>query len=93
MYGKVLRVDVPVNRKLGCNRGIAYVDFESNEAAEKAIECMHGGQVDGNVISVTWSMPKPANVRKPMSRGGGGRKYSPVRRRYSRSRSPAPIKS
>ena len=37
--------------QVGLSRGFAYVEYESPEDAEEARNNMHGGQLDGNVIT------------------------------------------
>lgn len=31
-------------------KGYAYIEFENRADAEKALDHMHGGQIDGNII-------------------------------------------
>ncbi|ODQ56314.1 RNA-binding domain-containing protein, partial [Saitoella complicata NRRL Y-17804] len=52
-YGKITHLDLPMNRKLNVNRGVAYITFSSVQEAERAVECMHEAEVDGGVVSVS----------------------------------------
>ncbi len=49
-YGKVLAAEVQMDRAVNLPKGYANVEFELHEDAQKAIDCMNGGQLDGNVI-------------------------------------------
>lgn len=83
---------------------MAFIDYENNEAANKALKYMDGGQIDGQEVMVTLVQPR-------INRGGPGRggpdrfhhrrnedRRSPYRRRPSpqrrspphRRRSPSP---
>lgn len=64
VYGKIVDIDLPVNKRLGTHKGTAWVTFASPAAAAKAADYMDSAQVDGSVISVVIEPPSP--------RGGGG---------------------
>jgi RNA-binding protein with serine-rich domain 1 len=64
-YGDVKLVDLLTDRiHPYMSRGQAYIEFENAEQAEKAIENMHGAQIDGMEITC-----EPVIRRQ----GGGGR--------------------
>ncbi|KAI3971611.1 hypothetical protein MKW92_049908, partial [Papaver armeniacum] len=75
-YGKVLHVII--------RRNFAFVQFETQEEATKALECTHMSTICGRVVSVEYAL-RDDNER------GGDRRDSPRRGRedsHSRSRSP-----
>eukprot|EP00359_Climacostomum_virens_P006301 CAMPEP_0204917948 /NCGR_PEP_ID=MMETSP1397-20131031/15646_1 /ASSEMBLY_ACC=CAM_ASM_000891 /TAXON_ID=49980 /ORGANISM="Climacostomum Climacostomum virens, Strain Stock W-24" /LENGTH=121 /DNA_ID=CAMNT_0052090969 /DNA_START=94 /DNA_END=458 /DNA_ORIENTATION=+ len=55
-YGVVNKAEVAVKQgKDGkLKRGFGFVEFEYWDAADEAIECMDGGQIDGNRIAVAF---------------------------------------
>ncbi|KAI3964965.1 hypothetical protein MKW92_008875, partial [Papaver armeniacum] len=75
-YGKVLHVRI--------RRNFAFVQFETQEEATKALECTHMSTICGRVVSVEYAL-------RDDSERGGDRRDSPRRGRediHSRSRSP-----
>lgn len=69
-YGKVDEVVVVTDRETGRPRGFAFVSMGNDAEAQKAIEQLHGADVDGRTISVNEARPKA-----PRSGGGGGGGY------------------
>ncbi|POY70095.1 hypothetical protein BMF94_6869 [Rhodotorula taiwanensis] len=59
VYGKIVDIDLPVNKRLGTHKGTAWVTFASPAAAAKAADYMDSAQVDGSVISVVIEPPSP----------------------------------
>ena len=51
MY-KVLNVQLAIDPQVNLPKGYAYVEMEKLEDAEKCVEFLNGGQVDGNVVKV-----------------------------------------
>lgn len=49
-YGAVRFVELAMDLRVNLPRGYAHVEYESREDAEKAIEHMNGGQIDGNTL-------------------------------------------
>ncbi|XP_057439694.1 serine/arginine-rich splicing factor RS31-like isoform X2 [Lotus japonicus] len=88
-YGKVVHVRI--------RRNFAFVQFETQEDATKALECTHMSKVLDRVVSVEYSLrdddEKGDRYNSPRRGGGYGRSRSPVYRRrsspdYGRPRSP-----
>jgi RNA recognition motif-containing protein len=75
--GKVLDAKVPTDRETGRPRGFAFVEFESDEAAQRCIAHMNGRDLKGRALRVNEAEnrpPRPAGA-PPFSRpapGGGG---------------------
>ncbi|KAI3897730.1 hypothetical protein MKW92_043857 [Papaver armeniacum] len=77
-YGKVLHVRI--------RRNFAFVQFETQEEATKALECTHMSKICGRVVSVEYAL-------RDDSECGGDRRDSPRRgREDSRSRSRSPVR-
>lgn len=66
--GSVVSTRLPLNER-GQSRGIAFVEMESDEAAQKAIEIFHGKEVEGRAMTV--------NVARPQSARPPRRDYAP----------------
>ena len=43
MYGPIKHVEMPADRIHNVSRGLAYVEYDTAESAEKAIKHMDGG--------------------------------------------------
>jgi len=78
-HGTVTEAVLMMDRMTGRSRGFAFVTYSSPEEAQKAIEAMHGAQLDGRALTVNIARPKeerPAGERRGPRRdfgGGGGR--------------------
>ncbi len=56
--GKVVSVAMPTDRETGRKRGFAFVEMESKDDADAAIQHFNGQTVDGRKIVVNESRPK-----------------------------------
>jgi cold-inducible RNA-binding protein len=56
--GKVVSVSIPTDRDSGRKRGFAFVEMDTEEGAEQAIQSLNGKDVDGRQIAVNISKPK-----------------------------------
>jgi RNA recognition motif-containing protein len=65
--GTVRDVFLPTDRESGRPRGFAFVEFESDEDAAKAIEKFNGHDLGGRALRVN-----AAEDRPPRAGGGGG---------------------
>jgi RNA recognition motif-containing protein len=65
-HGTVRSAEVVSDRDTGRSRGFGFVEMESDEAAQRAIESLNGTEVDGRAITVN-----EARERAPRSGGGG----------------------
>lgn len=76
--GPVIDVFLPSDKATGRPRGFAFVEFESAEAAEQAIERFEGYELEGRALRVNPAEDKPARPRsfgdapRPPYGGGGG---------------------
>jgi cold-inducible RNA-binding protein len=77
-HGQVVEANLMMDRMTGRSRGFAFVTYSTPEEAQKAIEAMHGAQLDGRALTVNVARPKeerPPGERRGPRRdfGGGGR--------------------
>lgn len=70
--GPIRDVFLPTDRATGRPRGFAFVEFESDEAAAKAIEMFNNHDLSGRPLRVNAAEERPAGSRPPRSFGGGG---------------------
>jgi cold-inducible RNA-binding protein len=67
-HGRVTSAAVVMDRETGRSRGFAFVEMETEEAAQAAVKAMDGRELGGRTLRV--------NVAKPREdRGGGGGGY------------------
>ena len=74
-HGSVVEANLMMDRMTGRSRGFAFVTYSTPEEAQKAIEALHGAQLDGRALTVNIARPK--EERPPG--GGGGRDRGPRR--------------
>jgi cold-inducible RNA-binding protein len=66
-FGGVTSASVVLDRMTGQSRGFGFVEFETSEAAQRAIQSMDGAELDGRRLNVN-----EARERAPRGGGGGG---------------------
>ncbi len=66
-HGTVTSAEVISDRETGRSRGFGFVEMESDDACQRAIQALNGAEVDGRAITVN-----EARERAPRSGGGGG---------------------
>jgi hypothetical protein len=49
-YGSLKSVELAMDKAVNLPRGFAHVEFENHEDAERALDYMNNGQIDGNVV-------------------------------------------
>lgn len=76
-FGTVQEANIMMDRMSGRSRGFAFVTMASADEANKAIEGLHGKQVDGRALTVNIARPK--EDRPPRREGGGGGDRGPRR--------------
>ena len=77
-YGAVDSVKIISDKFTGRSKGFGFVEMQSDEEAQKAIDELNGGSIDGRTIVVNKSEPKPEGERRSFNNnrggnGGGGR--------------------
>ncbi|KAK4048375.1 COPII coat Sec23p-Sfb3p heterodimer component [Microbotryomycetes sp. JL221] len=80
-YGKIVDIDLPILKALGTHKGTAWIEFSKALDAEKAEDCMDGGFIDGEEVTVKLvedaPPPPPPPPRRLSISGGGGTRRSP----------------
>jgi RNA recognition motif-containing protein len=66
-FGGVTSASVVLDRMSGQSRGFGFVEYDSPEDAQRAIEAMNGAVLDGRQLNVN-----EARERSPRPGGGGG---------------------
>jgi RNA recognition motif-containing protein len=69
-YGEVTSARVITDKFTNRSRGFGFVEMPDNAAAQKAIQELDGGVVEGRAIKVTEARPR--EERSERSGGGGG---------------------
>ncbi len=69
-FGTVVRASVVTDRETGRARGFGFVEMETDEAAQAAIDGLNGSSLDGRQIQV--NVARPREDRGPRGGGGGG---------------------
>lgn len=57
-HGKVVSASVITDRYSGRSKGFGFVEFESDEDGQKAIEAMNGQEIDGRQLKVSEAKPR-----------------------------------
>ena len=68
-HGTVVEANIMMDRMSGRSRGFAFVTMSTPEEAQKAIEALHGAQLDNRALTVNVARPKE---ERPRGGGGGG---------------------
>ena len=66
-YGAVRSVEVIMDRETGRSRGFGFVEMDSQEAAQQAMQALNGNDFQGRNLTVN-----EARERSPRPGGGGG---------------------
>jgi RNA recognition motif-containing protein len=66
-YGEVSSVKIVSDKFTGRSKGFGFVEMDSDDEANKAINELNNAEISGRNIKVNESKPRPAD-----SRGGGG---------------------
>jgi cold-inducible RNA-binding protein len=70
-HGTVLETNLMMDRATGRPRGFGFVTMSTPEEAEKAIQELHGKDLDGRALTVNIAKPRE---ERPGGGGGGGRR-------------------
>jgi len=69
-HGTVLETNLMMDRMTGRPRGFGFVTMSTPEEAQKAVEALHGAQLDGRPLTVNVARPRE---ERPAGGGGGYR--------------------
>nr|CAD1836913.1 unnamed protein product [Ananas comosus var. bracteatus] len=64
-FGDVVNVELSMDRIVNLPRGYGYVEFKKRADAEKALLYMDGGQIDGNVVRVKFTLAQRQKASSP----------------------------
>ena len=70
--GTVGETKVVMDRETGRPRGFAFVEMNSDQEAQKAIETLSGREVDGRAINVSEAQERSSGGGRGAGGGGGG---------------------
>ncbi len=71
-HGTVVEANLMMDRMSGRPRGFGFVTMSTPEEAQKAIEALHGHELDGRALTV--NVARPREERPAGGGGGGGRR-------------------
>ncbi|HBK82502.1 MAG TPA: RNA-binding protein [Flavobacterium sp.] len=71
-YGAVDTVKIISDKFTGRSKGFGFVEMPNDEEAQKAINELNGGSIDGRTIVVNKSEPKPEGERRSFNNNRGG---------------------
>jgi len=74
--GAVSSVAIITDKMTGRSRGFGFIEMESDEDANKAIEMWNGKDFDGRKLIVNEAKPMEARPPRGENRGGYGRRDS-----------------
>jgi cold-inducible RNA-binding protein len=77
-HGAVRSAEVIMDRTTGRSKGFGFVEMESNEEANKAIQSLNGHEQDGRALTVNEAKPREnrsGGGRSSYGGGGGGGGY------------------
>ena len=70
-YGQVVSASVVTDRDSGQSRGFGFVEYNSPDEAQRAIDAMNGADLGGRALNVNVARPREGGGRN----GGGGRSF------------------
>jgi cold-inducible RNA-binding protein len=70
-HGTVIETNLMMDRATGRPRGFGFVTMSTPEEAQKAIEALHGKELDGRALTVNIARPRE---ERPGGGGGGGQR-------------------
>ncbi|MCI0337888.1 MAG: RNA-binding protein [Acidobacteria bacterium] len=73
--GQVESTNIVTDRDTGRSRGFAFVEMDSREAADAAIQALNGYEIDGRSLTVNEARPKESRGSRGGFGGGGGRGF------------------
>ena len=87
-YGTVESVKIISDKFTGRSKWFGFVEMPNDAEAQKAIDELNGGTIEGRKIVVNKSEPKPEGERRSFDRNSGGNRggYSSNRDNNSRDR-------
>ncbi|HEV3144346.1 MAG TPA: RNA-binding protein [Gemmataceae bacterium] len=81
-HGAVQSAQVIMDRDTGRSKGFGFVEMESAEQAQAAINALNGQEVNGRALTVNVARPREERGGGNRGNGGGGRREFGGSRRY-----------
>jgi len=85
-YGAVESVKIISDKFTGRSKGFGFVEMANDAEAQKAIDELNGGTIEGRKIVVNKSEPKPEGERRSFDRNSGGSRGGFSKNRDNNSR-------
>lgn len=79
--GPVASARVITDRESGRSKGFGFVEFESDDDNQKAVDQLNGKELDGRTISVNLARPREERPRREFNGGGNNRDGGSFRQR------------
>lgn len=74
-HGEIVEAKLVTDRMSGRSKGIAFIEFSTEEDAAKAMEALNNSELGGRTIFVSVARPFVPRENRPQSGGfGGGRR-------------------
>src|SRR6185295_18440983 len=70
--GVVSSVNLMLDKFTGKSRGFAFIEFTSQDEANKAVEMFHGKELQGRALTVNIARPREERPPRAGGYGGGG---------------------
>ncbi len=71
-HGQIVDLRLIIDRDSGRSKGIAFVEYDSEESAQKAIEALNGHEINERALVVNIARPRQPRQSGGFRRGGGG---------------------
>lgn len=71
-FGTLVSVKLIMDRATGRSKGIAFVEYETEEMAQAAIEAANGADLDGRALVVNVARPQVPREQRSYSNNQGG---------------------
>lgn len=63
VYGNLVSANIVFDKFSHRSKGFAFVEYDTEEAAQAAIQALDGSEQDGRKIAVKEALPRPDKVR------------------------------
>ncbi len=71
-YGQICSTSIITDRDTGRSRGFAFIELDSKESAQAAIQALNGRDMDGRALTVNEAKPREDRGGRGGFGGGGG---------------------